>query len=68
MSIDVVVLWLLALGALAGFGVWALKRYKLIQEGGITLNEITEAIEDAAEKAEEVIDAVEEAVDATKKE
>lgn len=68
MSIDVIVLWLAALGALVGFGIFILKRYKLIQEGGITLDEITDAIEDAAEKAEEVVEAVEEAIDATKKE
>jgi len=66
MNLEAVMLWLAALGAAGGLIFWGLKRWKEMKVGGITLDEITEAIEDAAEKAEEVVEAVEEAVEASK--
>ena len=66
LTIENVELWLVALGALAGLGVWGYKKWLLMKEGGITLDEVLDAAEEAADKAEEVKEAVEEAVEASK--
>ena len=66
LTIENVELWLAALVAIAGLGVWGYKKWLKIKEGGITLDEVLEAVEEAADKAEEVKEQVEEAVEATK--
>tara|TARA_Y100000114_G_scaffold122453_1_gene117775 strand:- start:806 stop:1015 length:210 start_codon:yes stop_codon:yes gene_type:complete len=66
LTIENVELWLAALAAVAGLGVWGYKKWLKIKEGGITLDEVLDAVEEAADKAEEVKEQVEEAVEASK--
>lgn len=66
LTIENVELWLAALGAVAGLGVWGYKKWLKLKEGGITLDEVLDAVEEAADKAEEVKEQVEEALEETK--
>ena len=66
LTIENVELWLAALAAVAGLGVWGYKKWLKIKEGGITLDEVLDAVEEAADKAEEVKEQGEEAVEASK--
>jgi len=66
LTIENVELWIAALGAIAGLGVWGYKKWLKLKEGGITLDEVMEAVEEAADKAEDVKEQVEEALEATK--
>jgi len=66
LTIENVELWLAALAAVAGLGVWGYKKWLSIKEGGISLSEVLDAVEEAAEKAEEVKEQVEEAIEETK--
>ncbi len=66
LTIENVELWLAALAAIAGLGVWGYKKWLSIKEGGISLGEVLDAVEEAADKAEEVKEQVEEAIEETK--
>jgi len=66
LTIENVELWLGALAAIAGLGIWGYKKWLSIKEGGISLSEVLDAVEEAADKAEEVKDTVEEAIEETK--
>ena len=66
LTIENVELWIAALGAIAGLGVWGYKKWLKLKEGGITLDEVLDAVEEAADKAEEVKEQVEEAIEETK--
>jgi len=66
LTIENVELWLAALAAIAGYGVWGYKKWLSIKEGGISLSEVLDAVEEAADKAEEVKEQVEEAIEETK--
>ena len=66
LTIENAELWLAALGAVAGLGVWGYKKWLKLKEGGITLDEVLDAVEEAADKAEEVKEQVEEALEETK--
>jgi len=66
LTIENVELWLAALGAVVGLGVWGYKKWLKLKEGGITLDEVLDAVEEAADKVEEVKEQVEEAIEETK--
>ena len=66
LTIENVELWLAALAAIAGLGVWGYKKWLSIKEGGISLGEVLDAVEEAADKAEEVKEQVEEGIEETK--
>tara|TARA_R100000951_G_scaffold105500_1_gene99330 strand:- start:2215 stop:2424 length:210 start_codon:yes stop_codon:yes gene_type:complete len=66
LTIENVELWLAALAAIAGLGVWGYKKWLSIKEGGISLGEVLDAVEEAADKVEEVKEQVEEAIEETK--
>ena len=66
LTIENVELWLGALAAIVGLGVWGYKKWLSIKEGGITLDEVLDAVEEATDKAEEVKEQVEEAIEETK--
>ena len=40
-----------ALGAIVGLGVWGYKKWLSIKEGGITLDEVLDAVEEVADRA-----------------
>ena len=65
LTIDNLELWLAAFAAIAAFGIWGYKKWLTIKEGGITLDEVLGAVEEAANKADEVKEVVEEAIEAT---
>ena len=55
--------WLVALGTIAAFIAWGIKRYKSVIADGVTLDEVLDVVEEAADKAEEVKEAIDEAVE-----
>ena len=66
LTIENVEIWLAAIGAVVGLGVWGYKKWLSVKEGGVTLDEVLDAVSEAADKAEDVKEQVEEAIEKTK--
>ena len=66
LTIENVELWLAALGAVAGLGVWGYKKWLKLKEGGITLDEVLDAVEEAVDKVEDAKDEIDELVEKRK--
>lgn len=65
MNVEALGLWLVVISGIVAFVAWGMKRYKSVLADGVTLEEVIDAVEEAAEKVEEIKEDIDAAVEAS---